>query len=78
MGQLARYLQGQFVERTPRGWTCAVEARVLDGGFERLLGYAPQADVLLASNDGRQSPGDLLRKIASDRPAVGCWPDELH
>ena len=29
-----------------------MEARVLDSRFERLLGYAPQADVLLASNDG--------------------------
>jgi len=40
-------------ERMPRGWSCAVEARVLDGRFEQLMGYAPQADVLLASNDGR-------------------------
>jgi hypothetical protein len=53
MGQLARYLQDQFMARTPRGWTCEVEARVLDGRFEKLLGYAPQADVLLASDDGR-------------------------
>ncbi len=52
MGQLARYLQDEFMARTPRGWSCEVEARVLDGRFERLLGYAPQADVLLASNDG--------------------------
>ena len=52
MGQLARYLQDQFMARTPRGWSCEVEARVLDTRFERLLGYAPQADVLLASNDG--------------------------
>ena len=52
MGQLARYLQNQFMARTPRGWSCEVEARVLDGRFEKLLGYAPQADVLLASNDG--------------------------
>ena len=52
MGQLARYLQDQFIARTPRGWTCAAEARVLDTRFKKLLGYAPQADVLLASNDG--------------------------
>ena len=52
MGQLARYLQDQFMARTPRGWSCEVEARVLDQRFERLLGYAPQADVLLSSNDG--------------------------
>lgn len=52
MGQLARYLQDQFVARTPRGWRCETEARVLDARFERLLGYAPQADVLLASTDG--------------------------
>jgi len=52
LGQLARYLQDQFVARTPRGWSCEVEAPVLDTRFERLLGYAPQADVLLASNDG--------------------------
>ncbi len=52
MGQLARHLQDQFMARTPRGWSCDVEARVLDSRFERLLGYAPQADVLLASNDG--------------------------
>lgn len=38
--------------RTPRGWSCEVEARVLDGRFEKLLGYAPQADVLLVSDDG--------------------------
>lgn len=38
--------------RTPKGWSCEVEARVLDERFERLLGYAPQADVLLASKDG--------------------------
>jgi hypothetical protein len=52
MGQLARYLQDQFVARRPKGWSCEVEARILDERFERLLGYAPQADVLLASNDG--------------------------
>ena len=40
------------MKRTPRGWSCEVEARVLDERFERLLGYAPQADVLLASDDG--------------------------
>ena len=45
-GQLARYLQDQFMARTPRGWSCEVEARVLDTRFERLLGYAPQADVV--------------------------------
>jgi len=53
MGQLARYLQDQFIARMPRDWSCGVEARVLDERFERLLGYAPQADVLLASDDGR-------------------------
>jgi len=53
MGQLARYLQDQFIARTPKGWSCEVEARVLDERFEKLPGYAPQADVLLASNDGR-------------------------
>ena len=53
MGQLASYLQDQFVARSPPGWSCEVEARVLDGRFEELLGYAPQADVLLASDDGR-------------------------
>lgn len=52
MGQLARYLQDQFVARTPRGWHSETEARMLDERFEKLLGYAPQADVLLASNDG--------------------------
>ena len=53
MGQLAKFLQQQFVLNSPAGWTCRTEVQVLDPQFESLLGYAPQADVLLASNDGR-------------------------
>lgn len=53
MGQLAKYLQDQFVARAPPGWSGEAEARVLDTRFEEFLGYAPQADVRLVSNDGR-------------------------
>ncbi len=53
MGQLARYLQDQFVARTPCGWQCKKDARVLDERSEKLLGYAAHADVILASNDGQ-------------------------
>lgn len=47
MGNLARALQHRFHETCPRGWRCTFEERIMSPGLERMLGFAPRADVLL-------------------------------
>ena len=42
-------LQEQFAAECPKGWTCRKEYSVLPEEYVRLLGYRPQADVLLQS-----------------------------
>lgn len=54
MGQLAAYLQRQFQTHCPPGWTAARETPLLSADLRRLLGYAPQVDVLLTHADGRR------------------------
>ena len=44
---LAKQLQDQFANQCPMGWTCRREHPVLSAEYEDLLGYRPQADVLL-------------------------------
>lgn len=52
MGALTGYLQDAFARHCPPGWRCRREAPVLAPELERLLGYAPRADVLLERPDG--------------------------
>ena len=52
MGHLATYLQRQFVRHAPPGWTARTEVRLLPPETGRLLGYLPQADVVLERHDG--------------------------
>jgi len=47
MPNLARHLQDAFIRDCPAGWACQPEVRVVTPAMERLLGYAPQADVML-------------------------------
>lgn len=47
--QLARQLQERFATQCPTGWKCRRESPVLAAEFNRLLGYRPQADILLQS-----------------------------
>jgi len=54
MGQLATYLQKQFQVQCPSGWQAQTEAQVLSGELREMLGYAPQVDVLLTSENGRR------------------------
>lgn len=52
MGKLAAYLQQEFKANQPPGWMCQLEARLLSAQLEKLLGFAPRADVLLQREDG--------------------------
>src|SRR4051794_15663030 len=52
MGGLAAYLQAQFARQHPEEWQCRPEPPVLAADLERLLGYAPRADVVLERADG--------------------------
>lgn len=52
MGTLTGYLQETFAQYRPAGWLCRAEMPVLTPELERLLGYAPRADVLLERPDG--------------------------
>src|SRR5262245_26733603 len=49
MGSLTGYLQEQFRRRCPPGWSCHPEAHILHPDLAAILGYAPQADVVLAN-----------------------------
>ena len=44
---LTSFLQQSFASRAPIGWQCAHEVAVLPREQERMLGFAPRADVLL-------------------------------
>ncbi len=52
MGTLTGYLQRAFAEHCPPGWTAHAEVPLLSRDLAALLGYAPQADVLLERADG--------------------------
>jgi hypothetical protein len=52
MGVLAKYIQDEFVRHCPGGWQCQTEVSVLGDDFAKQLGYRPQADVVLSSDDG--------------------------
>lgn len=47
MPSLAKYLQEKFKKQCPKGWVCISEKKVVSHSIERLLGYAPQADMML-------------------------------
>lgn len=44
---LTSFLQQSFATQLPSGWRCRHEVAVLSKEFERILGFAPRADVLL-------------------------------
>lgn len=44
---LASFLQHSFADQSPNGWSCRHEVAVLSKELERVLGFAPRADVLL-------------------------------
>jgi len=52
MGALTGYLQSEFKRLCPSGWDCHHEAPVVSDQLQRLLGYAPRVDVLLAEKRG--------------------------
>lgn len=52
MGSLTRYLQDGFARHCPRGWAAHPEAGLLAPEMQKVLGFSPRADVLLAREDG--------------------------
>ena len=54
MGTLPRYLQHAFAAACPPGWSAASEVVLLSDDFAVLLGYRPQADLVLTHDDGRR------------------------
>lgn len=52
LGALTGYLQEQFEQACPAGWSCTREVAVLSPHWQRVLGYSPRADVLLSRDDG--------------------------
>lgn len=52
MANLATHLQHQFSEHCPPGWHADHEVKLLSEQVGRLLGYAPQVDILLERDDG--------------------------
>lgn len=54
MGNLPTYLQHAFSANCPPGWSASPEVAVLAGDLAGLLGYRPQADLVLAHADGRR------------------------
>src|SRR5690349_4299212 len=52
MGGLTSYLQAEFARQRPIEWQCRHETPILSAELERLLGYAPRADVILERSDG--------------------------
>lgn len=60
MPTLARHLQEQFAALCPDGWICEVESRIVGRETEMILGFAPQADVvLLEAASGRRISVEL-------------------
>jgi hypothetical protein len=54
MGTLPRYLQHAFAAACPPGWSAAHEVALLGDDIGGLLGYRPQADLVLSHADGRR------------------------
>lgn len=52
MANLTKFLQEEFQKNCPSAWEVKHETHFLPETIERLLGYAPRADVLLAKRDG--------------------------
>ncbi len=52
MAGLTSFLQAEFARQPPNEWQCRHETPVLPADLERLLGYAPRADVILERIDG--------------------------
>lgn len=52
MGGLTSYLQAEFARQRPNEWQCRYETPILSADLERLLGYAPRADIILERSDG--------------------------
>lgn len=48
MGNLATFLQQEFLRQCPSGWDCKIEQPVLSRKMAQMLGFAPRADVLLS------------------------------
>jgi hypothetical protein len=83
-GGLARYLQQVFKrEGARRGWTCVVEAPLLDIGAAKRLGFNPRVDVLMHRPDvdrriwvefevSRADPVANQAKFASAAYFEGC------
>lgn len=54
MGTLPTYLQYAFAAACPPGWTASAEVPLMAGELAHLLGYRPQADLLLSHTSGRR------------------------
>ena len=54
MSALTIFLQRAFAEFCPPAWQCLPEQRFLSAEWERALGYAPRADVLLEGEEGQR------------------------
>ncbi|PDV98017.1 hypothetical protein, partial [Candidatus Viridilinea mediisalina] len=52
MGNLAKFLQSEFVRLCPVGWRCQTEQRLLAPAFDQQMGYASRVDLLLYREDG--------------------------
>jgi hypothetical protein len=51
-GRLAGFLQRAFARGSPRrGWTCSIEAPLIDPQAARRLGFNPRVDVLMTRSD---------------------------
>jgi hypothetical protein len=47
MGNLASFLQSEFSQHAPAGWSCSSEFHILPPDLSELLGYSSKVDVLL-------------------------------
>jgi hypothetical protein len=54
MGTLPAYLQHAFAAACPPGWSAAAEVALLSDDLAALLGYRPQADLVLTHQTGRR------------------------
>ena len=54
MGSLTTFLQQEFANNCPAGWTSDREIRLLPYDLEAVLGYSPRVDVLLERQDASQ------------------------
>lgn len=52
MGNLAKFLQSEFIRLCPDGWKCDTEQRLLPATFDAQMGYSSRVDVLLQRDDG--------------------------